>query len=647
MSTMKMTTEIAMGAPHWPSILPLTNEANDAAVEDAVFLGEHTLCDAIAWSCTLVPEGEPAMDKAAIYVERFQKVASRIRERSSVRQGFLIQATIGHGWVPGRATSWQKVIFENGNETYRFCPLGREFREYVAGQLKTLAAAKPDFFLVDDDTKLLSSKFDGCFCPLHLAEFAKQTGRTWTREELVAAMEAGDEALAAKWRAFSEATLVDYTRLIRSAFPETIPGTICATCGPAHRMGYITKCEKVLAGAGMRQTVRISGAPYWSDGLFDILFIRRLVAHQLLYLGDDVDALIEADTCPQTRLRTSATRALDYMLMFSAEGCCGAKMWWHRLGNPHERRSSSAYLRELKAKSGAIRWVADSKFTAGGIWCPAEELITDWGTSVFGRLGIAYHYGKRRAGDIAALTASSSEILDDQTITEILSGSVLLDGSAAIALTERGFGDLIGVHAKPWAGKSVSFEDMGDAILSSSTGAGAADLSDRAKGSEEVSRLFNRVSPLAEETEYLAPGSVLYTNRLGGRVLSLSPVVTQPPFKLLTLYYFSETRKAFLIKQLSRLGGTLPGGVAYLGDESVLCEAGKTKDGENIFILDSLELDVIENPELRFEKTPSSIDRLTDDGNWEGVEIRISDDGAVLILTTLYTHRPAVFRLTK
>lgn len=635
----------ASQAPHWIDVLPLSEPCPESLVADAAYLGDRTISDGIAWSCTLVPEGEPAMDKASVYAERFRRIAPRIRERTKIRQGFLIQATIGHGWAPGRATSWQKVVYADGATTYRFCPLGADFRRYVEGQLRTLAAEKPDFFLADDDTKLLGRKIDGCFCPLHLAGFAAKTGRDWSREDLVAAIEKGDRDLKAAWIDYTESTVVDYARFIRSAFPETIPGILCATPGPKDRMGFVVPTARALAGAGMRPVVRLGSAPYWSDGLFDILTVRRYVAYQLSYLQSQADALIEADTCPQLRWQTSATRALDHMTMLTAEGCCGAKMWWHRLANPHERRSSSAYLRALGERTGMFRELAEAGFAAEGVWCPVDEKIVEWGANVLGLIGIPYHYGSRRTGDVAALTADASASLDGATLTNVLSGPVILDGSAAIALTRRGFGDLVGVRARPWSGPSVSFEDFGTVKLTSAMGSGPADLLDRASGAEELTRLFNRVSALSdEEPSYLAPGCVWFANKIGGRVVTLAARIPKSPFPLTEFGYCNETRKDWILKMLTRLAGGLPGGVVYLGDESVLCEAGRIKRGERMVILDSLDLDVIENPELAFDKRPSAVERLTDDGRWERVEMKVSIAHTTVLKTVLTPHHPAIFR---
>ena len=62
-------------------------------------------------------------------------------------------------------------------------------------------------------------------------------------------------------------------------------------------------------------------------------------------------------------------------------------------------------------------------------------------------------------------------------------------------------------------------------------------------------------------------------------------------------------------------------------------------------IVDSLDLDMVENPEFAFAAPPSSVERLTDDGRWERVSMQTSAAGTTLLATALAPHRPAVFRL--
>ena len=93
--------------PRWISVMPLKGECAEELAKDSADLGETTLVDGIAWCCTLHPEGDPVADRAAIYAEAYRKVAPRLKSLSSVKQGILLQATMGHGGRPGSPTPWQ------------------------------------------------------------------------------------------------------------------------------------------------------------------------------------------------------------------------------------------------------------------------------------------------------------------------------------------------------------------------------------------------------------------------------------------------------------------------------------------------------------------------------------------------------------
>ena len=162
-------------------------------------------------------------------------------------------------------------------------------------------------------------------------------------------------------------------------------------------------------------------------------------------------------------------------------------------------------------------------------------------------------------------------------------------------------------------------------------------------GAEIVSRLLNRPN-LAAEPVFEAPGSVLFTNEKGGKVLTLAlPLPVQEPS-----YYnatmLSEDYKAEMIEWLKKLSGRIPGGVCYLGVGPVTCLSGRTTEGENIVVLNAIDLDGDETPELRFEKIPSAVERLQGDGTWEKVGFEKTGEGTVRIHSRVYVQQAAIFR---
>ena len=173
--------EQAKECPRWISVMPLEETDVEGIAADAVAQGNETIVDGVAWITRLCPEGNPAADLAAQYASVYRKIEPKVRSRSRVRQGILLQSTMGHGGYPGEVSEYQASVKPDGTSVYRMCPLDSRFLDYIARSCRTLAALKPDFFMVDDDTRLVWDGVPGCFCPLHLAALEKATGRPWPR----------------------------------------------------------------------------------------------------------------------------------------------------------------------------------------------------------------------------------------------------------------------------------------------------------------------------------------------------------------------------------------------------------------------------------------------------------------------------------
>ena len=173
---------------HKINIAPLLVNHAEEITADIVNLYQANVIDSVAFSFTLVPEGVPAIDKAAEYSRRF-KVFQKLLQEKGVPTGILIQATWGHGWVPDSPTDFQKIVRIDGGSQYTMCPEGEPFRDYVRKAIMTAAATQPDFFMLDDDTRFITGR-SACFCPLHTALFTDKTARHLSSAHLRAAVNA-------------------------------------------------------------------------------------------------------------------------------------------------------------------------------------------------------------------------------------------------------------------------------------------------------------------------------------------------------------------------------------------------------------------------------------------------------------------------
>ena len=633
--------------PHWISVMPLNGGQLDELAHDCADLGNTTFIDGIAWSCPVNPEGDPVADRAGLFGERFRVVAPKLKALSSVRHGILLQATMGHGGFPGSVTPWQLAVKPDGTSVYRMCPMDERFLDYIARTCRTFSDLKPDFFMIDDDTRIIWGEAPGCFCPLHLKAFAARTGRTWTREEVVKMLKAQkDLTTAAVWEDVKVESLKRFFCVIRENFSSEIPGMLCVVGSPYH-LKHAKEFAQILAAPGQKPVIRGSGAPYHGAGkdLFHIIGTRCSYAAQLDRVGSDVVYMQESDTCPHTLWATSAARTLDHLVMLALEGCKGAKIWITRTANYHEKRSAEAYRKMFRENRGLMEWAAKADFRQNGVVVPVcGPRESNFGDRYLSLTGIPYRFGKARVGEVTALTADTLKRLEPAAIREILSGAVIADGSAALWLAQNGYADDTGVKAKVWNRKTIQVHEFEDGFhqLGMRTG-GLMDLSDTAAGAKMLTKLLNRPR-MGEKPVYEAPGSVLYENSRGGKVLTFAQSLPSqmPPYYEATL--FSECYKAEIVKWLARLGGGLPGGVYYLGTGPVTCEAGTVAADGNVFVLNMLDVDGDDAPEMMFEAAPSLIERLQGDGSWKPVTFARLEGGAVRLASPVLPQRPAIFR---
>ena len=633
--------------PRWISVMPLHADRIDELAADAADLGNTTLIDGIAWSCAVHPAGDPVEDKAKRFAALCHEAVEKVRVQSKVQVGVLLQATMGHSAAPAVPAKFQCVVKPDGRSFYRMCPLDPGFLDYIAGQCRTFSTAKPDFFMIDDDTRLtLDPEATGCFCPLHLAEFAKRTGRTWTREEAVAAVK-GDPEVAAAWERMTVESLERLFQTIRANFEAEIPGILCVCCSP-HHIEHARHYAEILTAPGQTPMVRCNGAPFHNYGkdLLHIVEMRSQYARQKAQVGDGALVFQEADTCPHTLWMSSATRLVDHMVMLALDGFKGAKIWITRTTCYHEKKSANAYRRAFRESRGLMAWAADVDYRQTGVVVPERSPTKDnFGDRYLGLMGIPYRFGAARPGEITALTAGTLANLPRERIAAILAGRVIADGSAAVWLAQHGFAADIGVRAKPWALRTIQSHARADGgrLPGLRVSSSMADLTDRADGVRVLSWLCHVPRPDAVP-EREAPGATRFVNARGGDILLLAqPVPDAVPISYAQTM-LTESYKTWIADLLADLGGGLPGGLYYNGVGPATCLSGTAGTDGRVFVLNLLDLDGDEAPEFVFDEVPSTVERLRGDGTWENVAFSVQGK-TVTLKTKVETQRPGIFRV--
>lgn len=200
------------------------------------------------------------------------------------------------------------------------------------------------------------------------------------------------------------------------------------------------------------------------------------------------------------------------------------------------------------------------------------------------------------------------------------------------------------MNARQWEGKTIQLHEFEDGSVQKGVNhRDIADLRAMLPGARMRTKLFN--VPDSDSTPvFEAPGSVYYENSLGGRVISMAQNAPEQIVPYYSAALVSESYREEVVKWLCELGGGIPGGARYLGVGPVTCEAGTTDADGNVFVLNSMNLDGDDTPEMAFDTDPSSVERLAGDGSWKKVEFARTGNGRVRIASPVATQRPAIFR---
>lgn len=630
-------------------VMPLIPGHEGELAADAEGLLNTGVCTDIACIMTLVPEGNPPEDKARILGEHFSAFREVFRGDVS-RLGILAQATIGHVWTPNESANYQKRIRPDGTEACQMCPLDAAFQDYIRAAFRHLASLRPAFFMVDDDFRLLSGR-NGCYCPLHLAQFGRRLGRAFTREELLEVLRE-DAATTREYDALLLDSLMGLAGVIRDAIDETDPtiaGSFCICLGGIRYGGALAER---LAGVGNSPLVRINNARYLCPEMRSFPTRMYHGALQIAGLGPGTTILAETDTYPHNRYSTGARLLHCHYTGSILEGCHGAKHWITRAG-AYQPASGAAYREILTKHCGfyetlfqAVQASTPSGYAAAvlpstPIFNPAPDHVgasssaKTWG-AVLGVMGLPCNYAQ--AADLPGLlTAEDVDVLPDDDLKRVLTVGALLEGTAAERLCRRGYGSLLGVNAEPWTGPRVSGERWGQALLREAAQYSRLTPSDPLTQVHSV--LVHRKSGVSESVTDIGPAVTLFEGPTGAR-LAVFAASFGSQSNLTTFGFYDEDRKRELVELLEWVC-TQPIAFYYPGDAEVYLKLRRLADGRHLLAFFNLGHDPLTDIPLASPFAISTAEMLTPGGAWQGVTYV---EGR--LRAPLFPAEPKVFRVT-
>ena len=320
---------------------------------DAKELFRDGIIDSVALSCPIVPRGDPPTNKADAFAEMFRALRKRL-EGSGIPTGILLYATMGHGGSSTMPSPFQKIILgRNGKVSPFFCPEDAKFCDYIGQNIRKLGQEKPDFFIVDDDARLLTLR-QGCFCPLHVDRFNRLHSTKYSSEEL-RKLVFKDTALAHQYDELLRQTMENFFRGVRKAIDDVSPDIHCGLFLCEQEARHYGKFAEILAGKTGHPMVRVNNGRYLSDRQRDVPAWLRKTAGQMVLFGNRFHILSETDTAPHNRYSMSAYSLLQHIVLSYLEGCKGGSLWITSVQNSDVFASGQAYRDVLRKHKGQLQ----------------------------------------------------------------------------------------------------------------------------------------------------------------------------------------------------------------------------------------------------------------------------------------------------
>jgi len=668
---MKMMTTVAARPWNEPMVIEnIVKMCEDSATTDV----------AVMYMCH--PEGLPLMKKIEEAAAQFRRIKSQLKPYG-IRAGILFQTLLDHGerFQPLSPVFFQRITGFDGTVSRAcFCPLDKDFLDYVRQMVSLFSKESPDFFLVDDDVRLdnHSPARWACACPLHVKLFNSFAGVEYSREQIFEAMGRDDElgkSVRKQWQESGEESLLMLARIIREKIDQINPDIRCGKCTSGGKTTFRSvNMVRALAG-NTKPFLRLAGAYYCADGYAYFADTMTLLASQASLLGrdKDIELLSESDTCLHTRYHNPVKTLRGHVAgSILAAGIDTPYTWIPGILEwiPEDVKAFSKTMKtglpffsELKKISDNVRWfgptlVINDRRRIAMPWRESNlehSPIVRWGGSICGKFGIPFTVNNPDAS-IYMLDGTSVYDLTREEIETILGKAVLLDGPAAMILAGMGYSELMGVEVKEGDDElRYDYEKFSDdaQLNGNSVGKRHYALRNIAKSVKRLVPLSSTVRVLStyiasewynsQEEKNVSPAITAFENSRGGRVAVYAQdnMIITSGLKC----FMSDIRKEQFVHILSWLGNHQLPAYTLNGVDTYLLYGHDATTGEHIAAIFNLSQDDVEEPRMFFDfGQPDSIKYLTDEGEWK--PLRFQYDNEVTILgITLKTMMPLVLRI--
>lgn len=574
----------------------------------------------------LLPKGNPVRDAVTPLTEVLKKYRDRLSPEVPV--GVLIQVSLGHGVPPidDPAPMQRGIGLTDGAVQDFYCPADPALQRYFYDACRAIAQCHPATVMIDDDVRVRSrGAHGGCVCERHMADLARRTGKTWTREELASYLDehSEDDPVC---RAFAQSqtdSLVAFVQAMRDGLDSVDPSIQGAACvnGRGLETGDVAP---VIAGKEHPVIMRVPNCDYAPTTVLEFSRLMRRAAAAKQYFSGIADVLLaETDTIPYNRYSKSAAYLHAHYAASLLEGMMGAKHWITRT-NCYEPASGEAYRKILAQNAGLYEKLADMGRTLRWEGCripiPRKNpLSPTWkehfSINVLERMGIPFYFSSENGGAVF-LNGTLDQCYSDEELETMLRDPTFLASDAAESMIRRGFGDRLGVAIGDPMGPEYNGEDYPDGSRNAPQQKPRKLLP--TPGSEIVSTACQY---LPTSTVTLSPAVTVYDDSGVQRVTFCgTPEARHNYYEAFS--FLTEARKKQLVELLRRCG-QLP--VYFVGDEQVMVRCARLNDGRRLIMVLNTGIDPIASVPLWTAQPVQEVARLNSDGTEAPVPFTVSN----------------------
>lgn len=552
-------------APDWGSVAECRNRLNELiefcheAKLDAVQFFVNT-----RWGTYYMPASSAEEQREWIDWMRGEVAPAMRQHGISYQLNFQMLLGAG-GWGQDIADKyeWEFAVDQFG-DTAEGCPCqeGKIFREKMGAMLREWTATGAEVIWIDDDFRLHNHKLDKsrgmdfyCFCNDCLEKFAEKTGAVHTREEIANAFAKSGAVskLRTQWLDFCRDKEIEFAGWIRKQIHLVNPDCRIALMTGLMDIHAIEGRDwkqtlSALCGDHIPMTRPCCGiytsslAPI-KDNVVTFRFVEQSMTVQNHELGAGrVEYGPELENCRFTSWANSAASSRYVLELSQLLGNNQITLSINDLeGSPiSEEPTNLPLLRDSKPRLQNIAGLNLREWEKIGISCVVDpnlmRKVEFQHDRAMGRIipsreveqlicqcGIPVKYvlpDECKSDELTFLDGSTVWALSDIQLMKMLGGCLLLDAEAALAVEQRNMSGFTGVRVGVKPDYAVQSECFHDGIL---PGVHFCRVPHKGFNWRIMEAVESGMvcSSFIDAAGNMTPGSVLYRNALGGKIMTM------------------------------------------------------------------------------------------------------------------------------